>query len=345
MKIKQIKIENYTVFENSKMDFGNGINVFIGENGTGKTHLMKLLYSAAQSADPRISVAYKIVRTMLPDDYKIARLLTRRPGSTHANIKFVAQNESENTNKNLTISFHSKTKKWDADVMGENGWEECFQGEGSIFIPAKEILSNGYNLNAAVEKGNVLFDDTYLDVLNSAKVDASLGRNETNRSLMLNQIEKIIDGKVFYDSKRDTFYLKKGSSKQEFNLVSEGIRKMALIWQLVKNGMLEKGAILFWDEPEANINPMYIPIIVDLLLALSRNGVQIFVSTHDYFFSKYVEARKTETDDVLYHSFQKENEQLTIETSKEFALLEKNGILEAARRLYREEIEKLENYQ
>ena len=58
-----------------------------------------------------------------------------------------------------------------------------------------------------------------------------------------------------------------------------------------------------------------------------------------------VETRKTETDDVLYHSFQKENEQLTIETSKEFALLEKNGILEAARRLYREEIEKLENYQ
>ena len=109
--------------------------------------------------------------------------------------------------------------------------------------------------------------------------------------------------------------------------------------------MIEKGVFLFWDEPESNINPMYIPIIVDLLLALSRNGVQIFVSTHDYFFSKYVETRKTEPDDVLYHSFQKENEQLTIETSKEFALLEKNGILEAARRLYREEIEKLENYQ
>ena len=28
-----------------------GINVIIGENGTGKTHLMKALYSACQSAD------------------------------------------------------------------------------------------------------------------------------------------------------------------------------------------------------------------------------------------------------------------------------------------------------
>ena len=165
-----------------------------------------------------------------------------------------------------------------------------------------------------------------------------MGRNEKSRSVLLNKIEKIIDGKVFYDAKRDTFYLKKGSSKQEFNLVSEGIRKMALIWQLVKNGMLEKGSVLFWDEPEANINPKYIPVIVDLLLVLSRSGVQIFVSTHDYFFSKYVETRKKESDGVLYHSLKKENEQLIIETSKEFALLEENGILEAARRLYREEI-------
>lgn len=100
---------------------------------------------------------------------------------------------------------------------------------------------------------------------------------------MLRAIEAIIDGKVIYDAKKDTFYLKKGNSKQEFNLVSEGIRKMALIWQLVKNGMLDKGSVLFWDEPESNMNPSYIPVIVDLLLALSRNDVQIFVATHDIF--------------------------------------------------------------
>lgn len=338
VKISQVKIENYTVFQSCKFEFGEGINVFIGENGTGKTHLMKLLYSASQATDSRVSVSNKIVRTMLPDDYNISRLLTRRPGSTHANIRITAKDEDDSATKNLTISFHSKTKKWDADVTGEQGWESAFQGESSIFIPAKEILSNGYNLNAAVEKGNVLFDDTYLDILNSAKVDASLGRNEKNRSKMLKEIEKIIDGKVVYDPQKDTFYLKKGNSKQEFNLVSEGVRKMALIWQLVKNGMLEKGSILFWDEPEANINPSYIPIIVDLLLALSRNGVQIFIATHDYFFSKYLDVRKAVSDKVIYHSLHKEGEDLMYETESDFGLLEKNGILETARMLYREEI-------
>ena len=174
MKIVQAKIENYTVFQSCQFEFGEGINVFIGENGTGKTHLMKLLYSASQATDARVSVANKLVRTMLPDDYNISRLLTRRPGSTHATIRICAKGEEGNLTKNLKISFHSKTKKWEADVTGETGWENAFQGESSIFIPAKEILSNSFNLNAAVEKGNVLFDDTYLDILNSAKVDASL---------------------------------------------------------------------------------------------------------------------------------------------------------------------------
>ena len=47
MKIKRIKFQNYTVFEDQQMEFSPGINVIIGENGTGKTHLMKALYSAS----------------------------------------------------------------------------------------------------------------------------------------------------------------------------------------------------------------------------------------------------------------------------------------------------------
>ena len=81
--------------------------------------------------------------------------------------------------------------------------------------------------------------------------------------------------------------MKYGSSKVEFNLVAEGIRKIALLWQLMKNGTLEKGSVLFWDEPEANINPLHIPLIVDMLLELQQGGVQIFISTHDYILSKY----------------------------------------------------------
>lgn len=84
MKIKRIKFQNYTVFEDQQMEFSPGINVIIGENGTGKTHLMKALYSACQSADKKTSFSHKLVMTMLPDDYKISRLITRKTGNRTA---------------------------------------------------------------------------------------------------------------------------------------------------------------------------------------------------------------------------------------------------------------------
>ena len=55
---------------------------------------------------------------------------------------------------------------------------------------------------------------------------------------------------------------------------------------------MEKGSVLFWDDPEANINPKYISVIAELLLELQRDGVHIVISTHDYMLAKYFEVRK-----------------------------------------------------
>lgn len=138
----------------------------------------------------------------------------------------------------------------------------------------------------------------------------------------------------------DRFYLKPGTqAKLEFNLVAEGLRKIALLWQLIKNGTLEKGSVLFWDEPEANINPKYIPVLAELLVMLESEGVQIFVSTHDYFLSKYIEVKRSENSEVQYISLYKDEEdRVQCETAKEFELLEHNAIMDTFRQLYREEI-------
>ena len=145
-------------------------------------------------------------------------------------------------------------------------------------------------------------------------------------------------GTVVYDANKDEFYLKSGSSKQEFTLVAEGIRKMALLWQLVKNGTLEKGSILFWDEPEANINPTYIPIIVEMLLELQRKGVQIFISTHDYMIASYFEVKKRAGDDIVFHSLShvEDTGNIQYERADKFADLKSNAIIAAFNALLNE---------
>ena len=338
MIIKKIKLENYTVFEDHQIEFCPGINIFIGENGTGKTHILKALYSACQSVSKKTSFSHKLVSTMLPDDYKISRLITRKQGNPNGVIRITAGEREDGQDRILTATFHGKTKKWEAEVSGEEGWEESFAGMSSIFIPAKEILSHSYNLNAASEMDNVRFDDTYLDIINAAKVDISVGRNSSAKEAMLKAVEKMTHGTVVYDVKRDEFYLKSGSSKQEFNLIAEGIRKMALLWQLIKNGTLENGSVLFWDEPEANINPTYIPIIVEILLELQRKGVQVFISTHDYMLASYFEVKKAEHDILMFHSLSLTGTayEVTYEKSEKFADLKNNPIILAFDKLLNE---------
>jgi len=330
------------VFDSLDLHLSRGTNIFIGQNGVGKTHLMKLLYSACQAANPKVSFSNKIVRCFGPDEHKISRLVRRKPGNNNAVIRIFGE-AADGKNKAITAYFSNKTSKWDAEIIGKEGWEKQYESLRSIFIPAKEILSHSYNLNAAVEMNNVAFDDTYLDVINAAKIAVSLGKNAAVKQSLLAKIERIIDGKVMFDEKRDEFYLKKRSTKVEFNLVAEGIRKIALLWQLIKNGMLINGSVLFWDEPEANINPAHIPILVEMLLELERGGVQIFISTHDYFLSKYFEVKCSEDDKVRYHSFYLEDDSVKVESADGFKVLAHNTILDTFISLYKEEIDKVMN--
>lgn len=332
MAIRKLELENFTVFNELDIAFEPGINVFVGENGMGKTHIMKLLYSACQASKHDVSFSQKLVRVFQPDRSGIQRLVRRKNSGGTANVKIASDTST------ISMSFSTQTKKWAATVKNEDAWEKQNKGMESVFIPAKEILSNAYNLREAAARGNVEFDDTYLDIIASARVDISAGKDAEHRKKYLDKLQKINEGKVRVEE--DRFYLKPGNqAKIEFNLIAEGIRKIALLWQLIKNGTLEKGSILFWDEPEANINPIHIPVLAEMLLMLQQDGVQLFISTHDYFLSKYIEIKKGPKDIVAFYSFYKETESVLVEKSEKFSCLNNNAILSTFRQLYKDEVE------
>jgi predicted ATPase len=102
---------------------------------------------------------------------------------------------------------------------------------------------------------------------------------------------------------------------------------------LIKNGTLEQGSVLFWDEPEANINPSHVPVLVEMLLELQRNGVQIFISTHDYVFSKYFEVRRKPDDQVMFYCFHSTESGVQVDRNAYFNELKENAILRTYDRL------------
>lgn len=69
-------------------------------------------------------------------------------------------------------------------------------------------------------------------------------------------------------------------------------------------------------------------------------GVQIFLSTHNYFLAKYTEIKKGKEDQVMYYSlfFKDGQDSVCCETCNQFTLLENNPITRTYLQIYRDEI-------
>lgn len=134
-----------------------------------------------------------------------------------------------------------------------------------------------------------------------------------------------MDGKVI--TKNEEFFLKSQQGELEFTLLAEGIRKQGLLWILIQNGTLLNGSVLFWDEPETNLNPKLMRTVVEILIELQRMGVQLFISTHNYSLLKEFDLQKSATDQVLFHSlFLDASGSIKAASFSEYAALSPNAI-------------------
>lgn len=58
MAITKLTVKNYSVFADTTIDTTAAINVFVGPNGTGKTHLLKYIYVASQIDKSKVKVDF-----------------------------------------------------------------------------------------------------------------------------------------------------------------------------------------------------------------------------------------------------------------------------------------------
>lgn len=153
-----------------------------------------------------------------------------------------------------------------------------------IYIPPREMFSLFEGFISLYEKREISFDETYLDLAKA--MDASPLKNGELREVQ-NMLAPLLEKwNVKVLRKGNRFYVIEDGKEYEAHLVAEGLRKIATLLYLCINGELRPGNILFWDEPESNMNPTLISTIVDLVVELSKNyGIQSFISTHDYLLS------------------------------------------------------------
>ncbi|AJA48912.1 ATPase [Clostridium pasteurianum DSM 525 = ATCC 6013] len=339
MSIESVELRNFTVFKNFKADFSKGINIIIGENGTGKTQLLKAIYSDIQISKSKniedISKYFKSVN--LKSDFLVKQFkpLFLEVKALNINNKSDKKYLAGKSNFNINES-NPKT-----GIKHECSYEISYPSQemNCTFIPAKDMLTHSKGLVSMADKFNEFpFDKTLIDIV---KIASQWQLKEPPKIALkiLPILEKMMDGKVVIEN--EEFYVKKNNGDMvDFAVEAEGLKKIGLLWQLLMNENITENSILLWDEPESNINPKFIPDLVEILIELQRNGVQIFLTTHDYIFAKYFEVKRSENDEIMYYSLYKTNYGVKCENNTKFGDLKNNTIMDTFIQLYKDEVER-----
>ena len=292
--LASLRVRNFTVFKAADLTFAQGLNVIVGANGTGKTHLLKLPYAVmAMSAEEgrkrgesptkkllQTRIAEKMFGVFRPEDH-LGRLVHRQRGRSKCEVEVGFSPPGED----LAFQFSSLAKSEVAITSVPSQWQD----KPPVFLPTRELLTIYPGFVPLYETRYLEFDETWRDTCLLLGAPALKGAREGTIASLLNPLEEQLGGRIVLDD-NGRFYLKlvKGGT-MEMPLVAEGWRKLGMVMRLIStSSLLDKGC-LFWDEPEANLNSRLIREVARAILGVCGAGVQVFLATHSLFLLREFE--------------------------------------------------------
>ena len=338
-KIASVSLNEYGMIPSFDCQSFSNINLVIGENGTGKTFLLKALYSATRAMEEYkrgddIKTINEVLAEKLRWTFQVDKLGDMVTRSSNESLIFEMKLGTDQIGYQFSSSATSKV----VTATAPSGKRET----NSIFIPAKEVLS----LYSIILKSREVdksfgFDDTYYDLVKALRISPKKGKNYTAFSNSRKLLNSVIDGKVEYDETSGKwFYKNNRSQKFSIGATSEGVKKISIMDRLLSNGYLDNQSIIFIDEIESALHPTAICQFLDMVAKIATDmDLQFFISSHSYFvIKKLALIAKTNPGLVTCISLRKKKKPAVHDLSEG---MPDNSIIDASIALYEEEVEGL----
>jgi energy-coupling factor transporter ATP-binding protein EcfA2 len=316
----KLSLSNFTVFSEADFGFVSGINVLVGANATGKTHLMKLLYAVqkhqeAFSKNSQVGPLDPTLSAVFNAD-GLGRLVRRRVGIGRAGIEAFWDGRKR--------SFELNTRSGVLQTSGQ--WANVTT---PVYIPVKDMLAHSKGFGSLYRSREIDFEQVYADIIDLAMLPPIRGPVSAARKPLLDALRRSMKGTVIQKGER--FYLRTREGGHvtalEMPLVAEGWRKLALLWLLIQNESLTRGRVLFWDEPEANLNPSMFRVVGEVLHRLAESGVQVFVATHNYLILQELELQRLPSTSFQYIVLARTDDgEVEVSTATEYLSIQPNLI-------------------
>lgn len=341
---QSLRLQNFTVFKDATFEFVPGINVLIGPNGSGKTHVMKAMYAYQYV----LSNAYLFVNIQSEQnrevaEFEISQSIANEYYDCYQVNSLIELNRNQKYGGPLFEIYGKYDEKtWNIKLHADNGRLvikanlSIEKMQTPVFIPALDMINHSKGFLAAYNQIYLDFDSTCKSI--TSLLISSSPYSPTNSELK-KVLSKCIGGEILRDED-NRFYISSDKHKIGMPMVANGVARLATLVRLYDNGWLMPGATLYWDEPELSLNPANIEYLVTVLILLARMGVQIIISSHSYVLIKELDLQSTKSDLIRFISLKYTNKCTDITMADNLSSITFNPILDHYGVMYDREIEK-----
>lgn len=324
--LKSLELNHALAFRQASFTFGSRLNVLLGENGTGKSLILKMLYAWSQGAfapppqDRERSISRRqYLQELFQCDssllgllhYSVQRMAADRQVAT---LDIISDHGPGTSDHHATLTIRPAHVDVTAASRAPHSpalpppFFPSF--DGGLFLPARELLTIYPGFQALNSIYRLSYDRTYGDAMANLGIPYLKRMPPESQELVL-QLQREIHGTVQLQNERFIYLPDEADDgfEQDINLLAEGWRKLGTLMQLLRNGRLHPGMALFWDEPDANLNPQLIRLVANIIIRLCQLDIQLFLTTHSLFLVQELQivlAREKLTEGIRFFNLRRQ---------------------------------------
>lgn len=206
VKISQLHLSDFMLFQQADFQWSPGINVICGTNSTGKTALIKLMYSLHKSYEQWNSTetkeaavnrfSEKLCGVFRPDNGKVGRLVRRKQGNAQMTASMGYENGTS-----IDVNFGNRASKI-ATLILPKMEHTASPDHTAVYFPPKEIISATENFTSLYEEYHIAFEETYYDLAKLLDRPLKRGKNSDEHNQVLASLDEILHGTTVQHDKK-----------------------------------------------------------------------------------------------------------------------------------------------
>ncbi len=335
--VASLHLSQFTVFEDVRLDFARNLNVFLGENGSGKTHALKALYAVLAAEESLVGSAGRslgglaeLLRSELQGAFRPAtlRALIRRPSEV-AQVTVASRRAGQSIVRIHRVvedlpegPIRDAARDADGVYAPSNGSGIHFARP--LYLPPTDFAALGPAFAALYDASVVPFDKSWRALAGYVALPP-LRELPAGLAGVLHLLEDALGGPV-QTTPSGTLVVAGKDGPVELPMVSEGLKKFAVLAHLLKVGAFTDTRtrrigdiadwhrelarpLLLWDEPEAHLNPRLLRKLARVIVALADYGTPIVLATHSLFLLRELHLLQRRSDAPLatrYFGFERQ---------------------------------------